>query len=183
MDKLTITSLGFVTVILLMGGLGSARNTEVQEGRKPQDVYTLATNAKLGPVKFNHLDHITKNRAIDGKQIACVDCHHTAQPAAEALKHPPHKMAWPADRTVTLTAESLADASTPPVTICTDCHARADAKPKVLPEIPKLEETVLNNQQAFHRNCGSCHDAIAKTKETTAPTSKKCVGCHKKTAA
>jgi hypothetical protein len=174
----------------MFGGSAVMRSTtNTQDAKKPQDVYTLATEAKLGPVKFSHVDHTTKNRAVDGTQIACVACHHTAQPAAEAAKHPPHKTAWPADRTTTLTAELLNDASAPPVNLCTECHARAEAKPKLLPEIPKMtaegsaEPVVLNNQQAFHRSCGGCHDAIAKTKETTAPTSKKCLACHKKAAA
>ena len=73
--------------------------------------------------------------------------------------------------------------------ICTDCHARTDAKPKLLPELPKVkfpgaaEATVMNNQQAFHHACGECHDAVAKVKaDSTAPTSKKCTACHKKAA-
>ena len=45
-------------------------------------------------------------------------------------------------------------------------------KPKLLPEIPQLkfegsaEPTVLTNQQAFHRNCGGCHDAVVKARPT-----------------
>lgn len=183
--------LGVVLVCLtIFGGSVVHKSTAIsQDTKKPQDVYTLSKEAKLGSVKFTHLDHVTKNRAVDGKQIACVECHHTAQPTAEVAKHPPHKTAWPADRTTTLTAELLSDPSAPPVDVCTDCHARTETKPKLLPEIPKMtvegsaEPIVLNNQQAFHRNCAGCHDAVAKTKETTAPTSKKCVACHKKTAA
>jgi len=187
--KNTILSLCIACLILFGGSISFTSSANLQEAKKPQDVYTLATEAKLGPVKFNHLDHTTKNRAPDGTQIGCVQCHHTAQPAAEVAKHPPHKTAWPSDRTTTLTAELLGDPNAPPVNICTECHARAEAKPKLLAEIPKMtvegsaEPVVLNNQQAFHRNCGGCHDAVAKTKETTAPTSKKCVACHKKTAA
>jgi hypothetical protein len=152
----------------------------------------LAPSAKLGPVKFSHVDHITKNRSVDGtKPIDCVECHHTAQPLSEAVKHPPHKTVWPADRTATLTADLFEkDPNAPPVNVCTDCHARTEEKPKLLPAIPQIkvegnpEPIVLNNQQAFHRKCGGCHDEVAKTgRETTAPTSKKCVGCHKKTAA
>lgn len=178
-------------VSLLAGSLVAANfDVAAQDGKKPQDVYTLAKEAKLGPVKFNHLDHITKNRGVDGKQLACTDCHHTAQPVAEVVKHPPHKTAWPADRTTTLTSDLFEkDPSAPPVDLCTDCHARAEAKPKLLAEIPQIklegsaEPVTLNNQQVFHRKCGGCHDEIAKTKTTTAPTSKKCLACHKKTAA
>ena len=178
--------------MLVLSGSNAVPKTSAQEGRKPKDEIVLAPNAKLGPVKFNHLDHVTKNRSVDGtKQIACVECHHTAQPASEAVKHPPHKTAWPADRTTTLTADLLEkDPSAPPVNVCTDCHARAETKPKLLPELPKItvegvaEPVVLTNQQAFHRNCGGCHDEVAKTgRASTAPTSKKCVACHKKAAA
>jgi hypothetical protein len=178
--------------MLLAELASSSSNASVQEGKKPQDVYMLAPSAKLGPVKFSHTDHITKNRSVDGtKPIACVECHHTAQPLSEAVKHPPHKTVWPADRTTTLTADLFEkDPSAPPVNVCTDCHARAEEKPKLLPALPQIkvegsaEPVVLNNQQAFHRNCGGCHDEVAKTgREITAPTSKKCVACHKKTAA
>ena len=165
-------------------------DASAQDGKKPKDEYVLGPQAKLGGVKFSHLDHVTKNRSVDGtKPIACVECHHTAQPASEVVKHPLHKTAWPADRTTTLTADLFEkDPSAPPVTVCGDCHARAGMKPKLLPEIPKItiegsaEPVVLDNQQALHRNCSGCHDEVAKTgRASTGPTSKKCVACHKKT--
>lgn len=164
-----------------------------EDGKKPPDVIVLGKEAKLGQITFNHMKHITEKRSPDGtKQLECVDCHHTAQPAAEALKHPPHKTVYPADRTTTLTAELLEKDSTLIINVCTDCHARADQKPKLLPEIPSLkfegaaEATVLTNQQAFHRNCGGCHDEVVKVRPTldpAPPTSKKCTQCHKKAAA
>lgn len=158
----------------------------------PENI-VLSKEAKLGSVAFNHLKHATEKRSPDGtKVITCVECHHTAQPAAEAAKHPPHKTVWPADRTTTLTAELLEKDATTTVNVCTDCHARTEAKPKLLPEIPSLkfegsaEATVLNNQQAFHRSCGGCHDEVVKARpalDPAPPTSKKCTACHKKTAA
>ena len=163
------------------------------QDKKPPETIVLAKEAKLGPVTFNHLKHITENRSADGtKPIACVECHHTAQPASEAVKQPPHKTAWPADRTTTLTADLLEKDPSVTVTICTDCHARVDQKPKLLPEIPSLkfegaaEATLLTNQQAFHHNCGSCHDEVVKARPTldpAPPTSKKCTQCHKRAAA
>jgi hypothetical protein len=191
MKVLTILTLALVSAMLVLGGWNSSVHVSAQEGKKLPDVLVLGPQAKLGSVKFSHTDHVTKNRSVDGtKPIACVECHHTAQPAAEAAKHPPHKTAWPADRTTILTAELLEkDASAPPVNMCHDCHARAEEKSKLLPAIPTIkvegsaEPVVLNNQQAFHRNCGGCHDEVAKARETTAPTSKKCVACHKKSAA
>jgi phenylpyruvate tautomerase PptA (4-oxalocrotonate tautomerase family) len=162
------------------------------QGKKPPETIVLAKEAKLGPVTFNHLKHITEKRSADGtKQIECVECHHTAQPASEAAKHAPHKTAWPADRTTTLTAELLEKDPTATVVVCTDCHARADQKSKLLPDIPRVkfegaaEETVMTNQQAFHINCGGCHDQVVKARPTldpAPPTSKKCMACHKKTA-
>lgn len=192
MKILTLVALCLAAVLLVVGVSNSSFYVSAQEDKKPQDVYTLSKAAKLGAVKFSHIDHVTKNLSVDGtKPIDCVECHHTAQPAAEAAKHPPHKTAWPADRTTTLTADLLAnDATAAGVALCTDCHARAGEKPKLLPEIPALklegaaEPVVLNNQQAFHRNCGGCHDEVAKAKPaTTAPATKKCVACHKKSAA
>jgi cytochrome c553 len=182
----------FLAVLFAVSPVTKVDGT-AQDVKKAPDTIVLSRQAKLGAVAFNHLDHITKNRSADGtKPIACVECHHTAQPASEAVKHPPHKTVWPAGRTTTLTSELLEkDSGAPGVNICTDCHARAESKPKLLPETPQLkyegsdESTVLNNQQAFHRACGACHDAAVKARPDLTPpppTSKKCLSCHKKTA-
>lgn len=166
-------------------------NVSVQDTKKPQDIYSLGPEAKLGPVKFSHLDHTTKNRNVEGTgPSACIECHHTAQPAAEAAKHPPLKTAWPADRATTLTAELVAKDPNAVGALCRDCHARTDEKPKLLPETPQIkfgvgtELITLTNQQAYHRNCAGCHDEIVKTRtDVTPPTSKKCTACHKRAAA
>src|SRR5678809_685684 len=81
-----------------------------QDGKKPPETIILGKESKLGQITFSHVNHVTKNRSVDGTApIACVQCHHTAQPLAEALKlkDPPHKTVWPADRTTTLTADLL----------------------------------------------------------------------------
>jgi len=194
MKVLTILA-AFIFAILLVSGTATITPTTLaQDGKKPPEVITLGADAKLGAIKFNHLDHITKNRSANGtKQIACVECHHTAQPLAEALKHPPHKTVWPADRTATLTADLFEkDPGAPIVNACRDCHAKADTKPKLLPAIPQVkfegseEPTIMTNQQAFHRSCGACHDEVVKARPDLTPpppTSKKCVACHKKAAA
>ena len=189
MKPFTVLAL-FVLSILMVAGTFMT-DTSAQDGRKPQEVVVLGTEAKLGPVKFSHLDHISKDRSIEGVKIACIECHHTAQPASEAAKHPPLKTAWPADRTTTLTADLFQkDPAAPVVDRCRDCHSRADTKPKLLPEIPQIKLEVgtelitLTNQQAFHRNCAGCHDEVAKTsKDLNPPTSKKCTDCHKRAAA
>jgi cytochrome c553 len=194
--RTTITLVGLLALVALgamtPGARSIAQNAPAEAGRKPQAVFTLGAEAKLGAVSFNHIDHITKNRNLEGTApMACIECHHTAQPAAEVAKHPPLKTAWPADRTTTLTAELLEkDPKAAGAVACRECHSRTDAKPKLLPEIPqiKLEEgtalITLNNQQAFHRNCAGCHDEIVKDrKDVNPPTSKKCMTCHKKAAA
>jgi hypothetical protein len=193
MKVLTIFA-GLIFSILLVSSTSSlTSDVTAQGGKKPPETIILGKDAKLGQITFNHLDHITKTRSIDGtKLLACVECHHTAQPAAEALKHPPHKTIWPADRTTTLTAELLEKDANAVGAVCRDCHARTDTKPKLLPEIPQVkfegsaEPTVMTNQQAFHRNCAGCHDEVVKARPTldpAPPTSKKCLQCHKKVAA
>lgn len=186
----------FLLVLLILvsvssGTTSTAQNPAPGSGNKPPDLFMLGADAKLGGVSFSHVNHITKNRNLEGTApMACVECHHTAQPASEVAKHPPLKTAWPSDRTTTLTADSFEkDTPAPAVVVCRDCHSRTDTKPKLLPELPqiKLEEgtalITLNNQQAFHRNCGGCHDEIAKNrKDVNPPTSKKCMACHKKVA-
>jgi hypothetical protein len=161
---------------------------QAASGRTPQDVYQFAANTKLGAVTFSHANHATKNYNVEGTgPIACVECHHVEQPAMEAAKHPPLKTAWPADRTATLTAESLKDPKTPEVSSCRGCHARAGTKPNLLAENPQIKSEAstamitLTNQQAFHRNCAGCHDQVVKTrKDASPPTSTKCTACHKK---
>ena len=185
--------LGFVVALLLVSGArGIVVDGTVQDVKKPPDVITLGADAKLGPVKFSHLDHATKNHSPDGtKQIECVECHHTAQPAAEAAKHPPHKTVWPADRTTTLTMDLAEKDPNAVGAVCHDCHTKTDVKPKLIPALPEIkneagETVVLNNQQAFHRKCGGCHDEVVKARPNLSPappTSKKCVACHKRPTA
>jgi hypothetical protein len=193
MKVLTILAAFILAIMLFSSTSTITRDASAQDGKKPPEVITLGADAKLGSIKFNHLDHVTRKGSADGTaQIACVECHHTAQPTAEAVKHPPHKTVWPADRTSSLTLELLEKDATAVGAVCRDCHAKADTKPKLLPEIPQVkfegsaEPTIMTNQQAFHRNCGGCHDAVVKARPDLAPpppTSKKCVACHKKTAA
>jgi cytochrome c553 len=189
MKLFTVATLLILSAVLVCSTFTS--ESAAQDGRKPRDVVVLGAEAKLGTVKFSHIDHITKNRSIEGAKIDCIECHHTAQPGAEAAKHPPLKTVWPADRTTTLTMDLFEkDPTAPEVNGCRDCHARAETKPKLLPEIPQIklevgtELVTLTNQQAFHRNCAGCHDEVMKTsKELNPPTSRKCTACHKRAAA
>lgn len=193
MKILTVFASLLFLAALALGTSTVTPDASAQDGKKPPETIILAKESKLGQVTFNHLKHITECRSPDGtKQIACVNCHHTAQPAAEALKTPPHKTVWPADRTTTLTGELLEKDPNALGAVCTDCHARTDAKPKLLAEIPQVkfdssaEPTIMTNQQAFHHRCGGCHDEVVKARPTLdppPPTSKKCTVCHKKAAA
>lgn len=191
MKLFAILAVVIIAVALISGTSSLTLEASAQDPKKPQDTYTLSAEAKLGQVTFSHLDHTTKNRNLEGTGPSdCIECHHTAQPAAEAAKHPPLKTAWPADRTTTLTTELLAKDPNAVGAMCRDCHARADTKPKLLAEIPQIKFAVgtelvtLTNQQAYHRNCAGCHDEIVKTrKDVNPPTSKKCTACHKRAAA
>lgn len=154
------------------------------------EVVTLGKDAKLGPVTFNHLKHNGGEYKVNDKQIACTQCHHTAQPAHEAAEHPPLKTVWPADRTTKLSKELFdKDAAAAGVVACQDCHAREGAKPKLLDAIPQIKPegstTAVNltNQKAFHTLCTGCHMDVKKANAASkAPTQIQCVMCHKKTA-
>ena len=191
MKLLAVFAVILVSLLVVLSTTKTLSEVSAQDGKKLPEIITLGTEAKLGSIKFSHIDHTTKNRSIEGSKISCIECHHVAQPAAEAAKHPPLKTAWPVDRTTTLTAELFEkDPSAGQVAVCRDCHARAEMKPKLLAEIPQIKLEVgtelitLNNQQAFHRNCAGCHDEIVKTsRDLNPPTSKKCTACHKRTAA
>jgi hypothetical protein len=160
-----------------------------QQPPKRPEMLVLAAESKLGPVKFNHADHTTKNYNISGTgPIACIECHHTAQPASEVVKRPPLKTAWPPDRTTTLTAELLANSPDQiNIIACRSCHSRPGTKPAQWPEVPTLKHedsaAILNltNQLAFHRNCANCHEEVAKNRQNVkAPTSQQCTKCHKR---
>lgn len=184
-------------VLLLAAGMASVvgdgwwRASAQQADQKMPDVVTMGKDAKLGQVTFNHAKH--NNGAYNitpGTPIACISCHHTAQPAAEVAKHPPLKTAWPADRTTSLTAELFVKGPREAgVANCRECHARTGEKPKLLAAIPEVKHEgspaliSLNNMQALHRTCAGCHTEVKKTIPTSkAPTANQCTMCHKKTA-
>ena len=153
------------------------------------EVIILAKDAKLGQVTFNHVKHNGGTYSIDGTgPIACIECHHTAQPASALL--PPLKTTWPADRTTTLTADLFKkDPGAAGVAACRDCHARANMTPKLLPQIPAIKHEAstaiinLTNQQAFHRTCDGCHFKVSNDNPASkVPTATSCMSCHKRAA-
>jgi cytochrome c553 len=178
-------------VIADANGYVAATGAQGQPPKRP-DVLTLSQEAKLGPVQFSHANHTTKNYNIAGTgPIDCVECHHTAQPASEIAKKPPLKTSWPIDRSTPLTSEFFEKyPAEVGVIACRSCHARANTKPAVWPDIPQIKHessaAVLNltNQLAFHRACAACHDEVFKHRpDSKAPRTPQCVMCHKKPAA
>jgi len=191
---LKITILG-VTILFAAIGVGDGlvgvlTMAQVKQDIKMPEVIVLGKDAKLGSVTFNHVSHNGGKYSIDGTgPIACIECHHTAQPASELAKHPPLKTSWPADRTTTLTADLFTkDPAAAGVAACRNCHARAGEIPKLLPAIPEIKHEAstamisLINQQAFHRNCAGCHtEAVKQNKALKGPTTMQCTLCHKRT--
>src|SRR5215204_2984526 len=180
--KLFIASAALACFLCVLGCNSNALRSgaaslAAQGGQTPKDEYKLSTDSKKDkakslPVPFSHVNHATKNYSIDGtKPIGCVECHHTDQPAAEAAKHPP--------------LETAHDPKTPKVDSCRACHAQEGDKPKIGDAIPEVtyegdtDPTVLNNEEAYHRNCNGCHDQATELRKIkTAPTNNECIKCH-----
>jgi cytochrome c553 len=182
-------ALGIVTVFFDLRTFPT--QAQVAPQVKMPEVIILAKDAKMGQVTFNHVKHNGGTYSIDGTgPIACIECHHTAQPASELAKLPPLKTSWPADRTTTLTADLFKkDAAAAGVAACRDCHARAGETPKLLPEIPSVKHEgstaiiKLVNQQAFHRTCDGCHvEVLNQNPAAKAPRATQCISCHKRAA-
>jgi len=136
---------------------------------------------KYGDVPFNHENHSQKNYNIDGKApIACVECHHTDQPAA-ALKAPLKT----SEREVALTAAVLQAADAKPVKSCRTCHLQAGDDSATIPSVTyegKPAPTKLTNEIAYHMNCNLCHDkaiAARPALKGKIPGSSDCIPCHK----
>ena len=136
---------------------------------------------KYGEVAFNHENHATKNYSVDGKSVlACVECHHTDQPAS-ALQ-PPLKTS---ERGVALTAKLLEAADAKPVKGCRACHLQAGDDSAPIPTVTyagKTTPTKLTNEVAYHTNCNICHDkaiAARPALKGKVPISNDCLPCHK----
>lgn len=154
---------------------------------KMPEVIILGKGAKLGEITFNHVKHNSGEYSVGGP-IACIECHHVAQPASEAAKFPPLKTAWPADRKTTLTIDLFTkDPNAAGVARCHDCHTRQGEKPRLISAIPELKDpgsttiTTLTNQLAFHQACDSCHFQIKFNRVgTKVPDAVVCSSCHKR---
>lgn len=138
---------------------------EKESKTQPKEV-TLGKDSqsdKWGEVAFNHENHSTKNYSPDEtKPIGCTECHHTDQPAAN-LK-PPLKTS---ERNAVLTTELLKAADAAPVKTCRACHLQVGDDSKQIPVVTYAGQpnpVKLTNENAYHNNCNTCHDAVIKLK-------------------
>jgi nitrate reductase cytochrome c-type subunit len=169
---------GGTRTALAVGALlfdGKAQPKEVVLNKSPK----TAKSPDKNPVPFSHENHATKNYAADMKSVmGCAECHHTDQPKS-ALKG----VLKTSERDELLTAALLEKPDAKPVKSCASCHAQEGAKPAGLAAIPQVtypdesDPTTLTNEEAFHRNCITCHESVKKAKaDTKAPTT--CAACH-----
>jgi hypothetical protein len=149
------------------------------------------SEAKDGELKkeaaFDHVKHSTDPKyGLDGKTIVgCADCHHTDQPKAPAGQDYLKKF----ERTELLTAAQL-DKSKQAVKSCRNCHFQATAEPTDEYPPPSIEypkesgkkatKDVINNEEAYHLNCNTCHDQALKNKSRATPAKapQACADCH-----
>ncbi len=179
---LSLATLGCLVLFLASPRtLPAAASALVKSKVEPKEV-TLSKDSKDPKAKavlLTHEAHATKNYSEDGKSvIACTVCHHTDQPKSALTG-----VLKASEREVILTSKSLQEAAAAPVKTCRECHAQTGAKPAEWPAIPTVkypdedDETTLTNDEAYHRNCNTCHDMVKKRDAATkAPTT--CAGCH-----
>jgi hypothetical protein len=143
-------------------------------------------SAELKPeAAFDHVKHSTLPAyGADGKTIsACIECHHTDQPAAAKGMEFLTKF----ERKEVLTTKQL-ETSKEAVKSCRACHLQASAEetddypPKSVSypkEMNRPPSGKLTNDIAYHLNCNTCHDATKKRDpKTKAPST--CTDCHTK---
>lgn len=185
--KLFLASCATATfaALALFGYTGSSSAALLFDGKEQPKAILLNKTPKTtkspdkNRVPFDHVTHSTKPYSADMKSIiGCVECHHTDQPKS-ALKG----VLKTSERDEVLTTESLAKASAKPVKSCASCHAQEGTKPASLAENPSVtypddpDPVTLTNEEAYHRNCITCHESAKKINAATkAPTA--CAQCH-----
>jgi hypothetical protein len=187
MRKLLILTLALacLAAIVVVNGSAFSRQQEIPKESKTQPKQVVldkdSQSDKYGEVQFNHENHATKSYSVDGKSVlACVECHHTDQPAS-ALQ-PPLKTS---ERPVALTAAVLEAADAKPVKGCRACHLQAGDDSATIPSVTypgKTAPTKLTNEVAYHMNCNICHDkaiAARPALKGKVPGSNDCLSCHK----
>jgi hypothetical protein len=183
---LLIGLLGCLAVVVVGSRAGSTTTPQdVPKESKTQPKEAVlgkdSQSDKYGEVPFNHENHATKTYSADGKTVlACVECHHTDQPAAGLVA--PLKTS---EREVALTAKLLGAADAKPVKSCRTCHLQAGDDSATIPSVTyagKTTPTKLTNEVAYHTNCNICHDkaiAARPTLKGKVPGSNDCLPCHK----
>ncbi|HKR59471.1 MAG TPA: cytochrome c3 family protein [Pyrinomonadaceae bacterium] len=183
--SLVVALLGCLATIVVIHGATSIPVQDIPKESKVQPKEVVlgkdSQSDKYGEVPFNHENHSTKNYNVDGAAVlACVECHHTDQPAA-ALKAPLKT----SERDVALSAAVLAAAEAKPVKSCRTCHLQAGDDSATIPSVTyagKTTPTKLTNEVAYHLNCNLCHDkaiAARPALKGKAPGSNDCLPCHK----
>lgn len=182
---LVIAALGCLATGLVIhdAAFTAAQDIPKESKVQPKEIVLCkdSQSDKYGDVPFNHETHSAKNYSIDGASVlACVECHHTDQPAA-ALKAPLKT----SERDVPLTAALLATADSKAVKSCRACHLQAGDDSATTPSVTypgKTTPTKLTNEVAYHLNCNICHDkAIAARPALKGKIagSNDCLPCHK----
>ncbi len=140
----------------------SLDSKELPTGAKSKLTLNKDSTTPHGDVAFDHDTHSFNKYSIDGKtDIGCAECHHTDQPKS-ALSG----LLITSERTEMLTKESLTKAGAPDVKSCRTCHFQEGKEPegKENPSATyedakgKPDTKVLDNLEAYHRNCNVCHD-------------------------
>ncbi len=169
----------------------SSAHQSLSNQEMPKDLVTLNkdSTSEYGKVIFDHQAHVANNYSPDGKtNISCAECHHTDQPKSD-LKPPLLTSA----REVKLTVDELTKENTPLVQKCQVCHFQEANIPEGK-EMPfaiyttadgKEDKKEMSNENAYHINCNTCHDAAAKLrpklkKQPGFATTKDCAVCHAK---
>jgi cytochrome c553 len=181
----SIALLGCVALLLVGTHLSPAAAAALLASKTEPKEVILSKNSKdpkAKPVYFSHEAHATQAKySADGKAaMSCAECHHTDQPKTGLTG-----VLKTSERDVLLTSKNLQDAGAAPVKGCHECHSQAGVKPTGIAAVPTVkypdedDETTLTNDEAFHRNCAGCHDAVKKRDPATkAPGSNKCAECH-----
>lgn len=180
-------ALASISILIVHPSAQAQTRDQAQQEKKMPEVIVFGQSSTMGKVTFNHIKHNSGEYSVGGP-IACIECHHTAQPASQLAKYPPLKTDWPRGRTTTLTAELFEKGpNAAGVAACRDCHARQGQVPKLIGEIPIVKDpggtilTKLTNQLAFHQACDACHFQVSMNRiGTKVPNSTECRSCHKR---
>lgn len=173
------TNTSTVNTNALPANTSSPGNANVSDKKIPKD-FTLGQDSfsEYGEVAFDHDTHAFQKYSPDGKTVVgCVECHHTDQPKS-ALKPP----LLTSERDVILTLATW-QKSSQKVSSCRSCHFQDGEVPDDK-EMPTDGTRELHNENAYHINCNTCHDAAAAArpelkKKKGFATANDCMICHK----